>query len=95
MPNVLPVSSEATARICTTLHYFAPLCSDFAPRHHYLGFIPSPELCRPALQFRSRFGLVSAPRSHALTLPHSQRPPGKAPPETQTPNLGKEMVNKW
>ena len=30
--DVLPVSSEQTVRICTTLHYFALLCSDFAVR---------------------------------------------------------------
>ena len=32
MADVLPVSSEQTVRICTTLHHFAPLCSDFAAR---------------------------------------------------------------
>ena len=38
--DVLPVSSEQTVRICTTLHYFAPLCSDFAPRHISVGNAP-------------------------------------------------------
>ena len=92
MPDELPVSSEQTVRICTTLHYFAPLCSDFAARSQPE---PSENQCvvLPTTWTHSRSQTVP------IRFPISvqfwsgfgsgfQRSPGQAPPETQAPILG-------
>ena len=57
MPDELPVSGQQTVRICTTLHYFAPVCSDFAA-----GFQPEPSS-----------GLVSALPLGAYRFAHCTR----------------------
>jgi hypothetical protein len=78
MPDELPVSGEQTVRICTTLHYFAPLCSDFAARsqpessENQSVLLPTtwthsrsqtvPITFPISVQFRSSFGLVSTGR---------------------------------
>ena len=94
MPDVLPVSRESTVRICTTLHYFALLCSDFAagsqlqPSENQCLVLPitwtHPRLCRSVFLFWSSFGLVPAPRSHAPMLRRRLKP-----------QISVKMVKKW
>ncbi len=79
--------AAAPVRICTTLHYFAPLCSDFGAGPHFkalprtgpsclqhLASNPAPQLCRSIFAFWHSFGTVLVQFSPLSTLNFSAVP---------------------